>query len=484
LNGRKLTYAIAFFLAILVIFSGVLYYYNGGKIAIPLQGPYISISSAALTGGGQQSIENFSAFIYLTTTNSSSNMNDVLLFSGSSAHGSLTGYLNRSFYSITGSWNSILQSSSDNISLSLYAFYDNVSGGKLHVYSFYNNLPYNPASKEPSSFSALAVFNLSMPELVISIPSNTVNNNFAEQIQFINSSTVQNAWVVLGSYMALPGILSSISLNFFPSNRSVENPLAITSFRGISYINGSRYAQESVNDSFSGGSFNMSGVKNGINTNSDVNLGPVELHVSNFQLYSGYIENNTFNELAMNYQTTLKVSMTNSTLQINETDIQDSSYIPYFDKFISKYTSNVTKIVGPPSPNGSTIVDRNWTSVNGELNLNISEFLNNSRNLTVLYTNLGLSLLNSDFSTSERNTNLSPESMLSEQVGKNLPYLVDFSGMTTMKTNGTYYMQNLVSNTGNSGFNASYFFTGMNISLTVSSKWYYGPLPVTAVLLS
>jgi len=484
LNGRKLTYAIAFFLAILVIFSGVLYYYNGGKVAIPLQGPYISISSAALTGGGQQSIENFSAFIYLTTTNSSSNMNDVLLFSGSSAHGSLTGYLNRSFYSITGSWNSILQSSSDNISLSLYAFYDNVSGAKLHVYSFYNNLPYNPASKKPSSFTALAVFNLSMPELVIPLPVNTSNYTFSEQMQFINSTTLQNGSVVLGSYMALPGILSSISLNFFPSNRSVENPLAITSFRGISYINGSRFAQESVNDSFSGGSFNMSGVKSDINVNNEVNLGPVDLHVSNFYLYSGYIKNNTFVKITTNYQTTLKVSMTNSTMRINETDFQGSSYIPYFDRFIAKYTSNVTKTVGPPSANGSTILDRNWTSVNSDLNLNISEMLNNSRNLTVLYTNLGISLLNSDFSSYVRNASLSPERMLSEQVGKNLPYLVDFSGMTTMKTNGTYYEQNLVFNTGNSGFNASYFFTGMNISLAVSSMWYYGPLPVTAVLLS
>lgn len=484
MNGRKLTYAIAFFLAILVIFSGILYYYNGGKVAMPLQGPYISISSATLPGGVQQSIENFSAFIYLTTTNSSSNMNDVLLFSGSSAHGSLTGYLNRSFYSITGSWNSILQSGSDNISLSLYAFYDNVSGGKLHVYSFYNNLPYNPASKEPSSFTAQAVFNLSMPELVIPLPVNTSNYTFTEQIQFINSSTVQNGSVVLGSYMALPGISSLISLKFFPSNRSVENPLAITSFRGISYINGSRFAQESVNDSFSGGSFNMSDMNNEINSNSDVNLGPVDLHVSNFYLYSGYIKNNTFVKITTNYQTTLKVSMTNETMKINETDIQGSSYIPYFDKFISKYTSNVTKTVGPPSANGSTILDRNWTSANGELNLNISEFLNNSRNLTVLYTNLGLSLLNSDFSSYERNVNLSPERMLSAQVGKNLPYLVDFSGMAILRTNGTYYEQNMVINNGDSGFNASYFFTSMNISLSVSSRWYYGPLPVTAVLLS
>jgi hypothetical protein len=479
LRGRKLTYALVFFVAVLVILSGTLYYYNSGKKALPLQGPFISITATGLTPSGRVSIDNFSAYVYLTTTNSSSKMNDALLFKGTSFHDGLAGYLNKSFYSITGAWNSQLQSSIDNISLSLYAFYDNVSGNTLHVFSFYNNLPYNPAVHEPQSFNEQVVFNLSIPELVIQVPKNTVNHSYTELIQFINSSTVQNSSILLGSYLS--NVISPlISQKFYPTNPTDKNSMALMSFRGMSYINGSSYVQESVNDSFSGGSFNLSNMPESVSPGSELNLGPVDLHVSNFYLRSGYVESHSFTAVATNFQTTLKILMANSTLKVNETNVESSSYLRYFDEFIAKYTANVTKTL----IQGNVSNDRNWTYVSNSLNLSIKNLLNKSGNLTVLYINLGLSLLDSDFNSYQRNTSLSLGAMLSEQIGNNLQYLVEFNGMDPVKTNGTYYEDNLIINEGPSSFNASYQFSTTNVSVIISSNSYYGSLPITTVLFS
>ena len=485
MKGRKLTYALVFFVAVLVILSGTLYYYNSGKKVLPLQGPFISIEAIGLPSSSHGSVANFSAYVYFTTVNSSNRSNDVLLYSGVSRNGNITGYLNDSFYSLADAWNSLLQSASDNISLSLYAFYDNVSGGHLNVYTYYDNLPYNPYLKIPVSFSAVARFNLAMPDLAISVPSSSFNSAYLEKMRFINSSTVQNSSIVLGSYFNSSYVQALVSLGFEPSNTA--DSTAYASFRGITYTNGSSFAQESSNNSFSGGTFNLSSIPQNNGANSVFSLGPVDLHISNFYLYSGYIKNGNFNRVATNYQTTMKVSSANSTMKIFQTDIEDHSFFPYFDKFFSRYTTNVTRVLGSSSGNnaGTALLnDRNWTYVNSNLNLSLSGLLTGILNSTVLYTNMGLSLLVYDFSSYHRNANFSPASALSEQMGNNLLSLADFNGINLIRTDGTYYEQNFILNQGSSGINASFLFSSTNVSLAIFSKSYCGPLPITAVLIS
>ena len=487
MKGRKLTYALVFFVAVLVILSGTLYYYNSGKKVLPLQGPFISIEAIGLPPSSHGSVANFSAYVYFTTVNSSSRSNDVLLYSGVSKNGNITGYLNDSFYSLTDAWNSLLQYGSDNISLSLYAFYDSVSDGHLNVYSYYDNLPYNPYLKIPVSFSAGARFNLSMPDLVISIPSSSFNSPYLEKMQFINSSTVQNSSIVLGSYFNSSNVQALISLGFEPSNAANSNSMAYASFRGITYTNGSSYAQESANDSFSGGTFNLSSIPQDNGANSVFSLGPVDLHVSNFYLCSGYVKNGNFTGLATNYQTTMKVSSANSTMKVSQTGVEYYSFLPYFNKFFGKYTTNVTKLLvhsSSSSSNNSLFNDLNWTYVSSSLNLRLSKPLTGIFNSTVLYTNLGLSLLVSDFGSYSGNANFSPASVLSEQMGSNLRSLADFNGINLIRTDGTYYERNLIVNIGSNDLNASFLFSSTNVSLAIFSKSYCGPLPITSVLIS
>ena len=484
MKGRKLTYALVFFVAVLVILSGTLYYYNSGKKVLPLQGPFISIEAVGLPPlSSHGSVANFSAYVYFTTANASSTSNDVLLYSGVSRNGNITGYLNDSFYSLADAWNSLLQSASDNVSLSLYAFYDNVSDGHLSVYTYYDNLPYNPDLNRPVSFTVGARFNLSMPDLVIPIPSNADSSGYLEKMQFINSSTVQNSSIVLGSYFNSSYVQAIVSLSFEASNAANSNQIGYASFRGITYTNGSSFAQESSNDSFSGSTFNLSSIPQNIRKNSVLSLGPLDLHISNFYLYSGYEKNGNFTGVAMNYQTTMKVSSANSTMKAFQTDIENHTFFPYFNKFFSKYTTNVTKVLEPGSAT-AILYDHNWTSVNSSLNLSLSKLLTGILNSTVLYTNLGLSLLVYDFSSYHGNADFSPASALSEQMGNNLLSLADFNDIGLIKTDGTYYEQNLVVNSGMSNLSAGFLFSNANVSLTIFSKSYCGPLPITAALIS
>ena len=287
MKGRKLSYALVFFVAVLVILSGTLYYYNSGKKVLPLQGPFISIEAVGLPPlSSHGSAANFSAYVYFTTANASSTSNDVLLYSGVSTNGNITGYLNDSFYSLADAWNSLLQSASDNVSLSLYAFYDSVSDGNLSVYSYYDNLPYNPDLNRPVSFTVGVRFNLSVPDLVIPIPGNAGNSGYLEKMQFINSSTIQNGSIVLGGYFSSFNVKALVSLSFEGSNTTEGNQIAYASFRGITYTNGSSFAQESSNDSFSSGTFNLSNIPQNIGINSVLSLGLLDLHISNFYLYS------------------------------------------------------------------------------------------------------------------------------------------------------------------------------------------------------
>ena len=487
MKGRKLTYALVFFVAVLVILSGTLYYYTAGKKVLPLQGPFISIEAIGLPLSDHGSTANFSAYVYFTTANASSTSNEVLLYSGVSRNGNIAGYLNDSFYSLADAWNSMLQSASDNVSLSLYAFYDNVSDGHLYVYSYYDNLPYNPFLNRPVSFTVGARFNLSMPDLVIPIPSNAGSSGYLEKMQFINSSTVQNASIILGSYFNSSYVQALVSLGFDASGSSNSNHIGYASFRGITYTNGSSYAQQSSNNSFSGGTFNLSNIPQYIGINSVLSLGPVDLHISNFYLYSGYIKNGNFTRVATNYQTTMKVTSANSTMKVFPTGIENSSFLPYLNKFFSKYTTNVTKVLEPSSGGGSDkslFNDLNWTYVNSSLNIGLSRLLTGVLNTTVIYTNLGLSLLVSDFSSYHGNADFSPASALSVQMGNNLLSLADFNGISLIRTDGIYSEQNLIVNSGDNNLNVSFLFSRTNVSLDVFSKSYCGPLPITAVLIS
>nr|MDA8142517.1 hypothetical protein [Thermoplasmatales archaeon] len=118
------------------------------------------------------------------------------------------------------------------------------------------------------------------------------------------------------------------------------------------------------------------------------------------------------------------------------------------------------------------------------LNLSLSNLLTDILNSTVIYTNLGLSLLVYDFSSYHGNADFSPASALSEQMGNNLLSLANFNGIDLIRTDGTYYEQNLVVNSGTSNLSAGFLYSSTNVSLTIFSKSYCGPLPITAVLIS
>ena len=183
----------------------------------------------------------------------------------------------------------------------------------------------------------------------------------------------------------------------------------------------------------------------------------------------------------------MKVSSANITMKVFQTGIENHSFFPYFNKFFSRYTTNVTRVLGSSSgnnPSTALLNDRNWTYVNSSLNLSLSSLLSGILNSTVLYTNLGLSLLVYDFISYRGNVDFSPASALSKQMGNNLLSLADFNGITLSRTDGTYYEQNLIVNSGTSNLSAGFLFSGTNVSLDIFSKSYCGPTPITAVLIS
>lgn len=484
MKSKRLTNAITFFVVVLVLLAGTLYYFDSGKHTTPLQGPFISVSAVGETLSGQVNLNNFTVYVYATTTNASNNANDQLLYYGFSNSSTISGYLNASFYSVAGAWESVIPAASDNVSLSLYAFFDNYSSGNLSVFSFYDNLPYCPSSANNIAFNAKAVFNLSRPALRVPVAGGSIKSGFREKMQLINTTTLQNGSIVLGSYLSPSLTQASIAIEetFFPSE-SGHSSTGLLPFYGVSILNGSDYMQESESASFSGSSFNFSSMPGNVNLNSELSIGTVELHVSNFLVTTGYYSGSDFTQTSINVDSTVKVLSTSRTLTVSTADLGGDAYLSLFNEFISLHSQSISK-VAPGTSNVTYISNQNWTSVLPSINSNLSTIANANRKSTVLVLDLGLSILISDFNFYGHNSSYSVHSMVTQQMGTNWQHISDFNIVDIAGTDVPFLEKNYVINTGSANLTSSFFFSNVNVSFTASSVSYYGSLPLTAAILT
>src|SRR5208282_2089859 len=88
------------------------------------------------------------------TTNSYS---DSLFLGSPGASGVVSGNLSSQFYAIDKAWLPLIGALTQTVSLQMYATLSVVANGTDSVYTFYNNLPYNPRAP-PSVFTSIVAF--------------------------------------------------------------------------------------------------------------------------------------------------------------------------------------------------------------------------------------------------------------------------------------------------------------------------------------
>ncbi|MEM0155778.1 MAG: hypothetical protein QW597_04150 [Thermoplasmataceae archaeon] len=479
MKRKGLTRSFVLIVAFIVLVAGTLYYINSGKQTAELQGPYISVSAFDLGPSVPSRINNFSVYIYGTTSNATNVSNDQLLFSDYSSSSSMTGYLNRSFYSISSEWGKIVPGK--NISLSLYAFHNIYANGNVTVYSFYNNLPYDPSSPVSVSFTTKVIFNTSQPALRIPVTGISTAAVFLEKMQLTNTSTLQNSSIVLGAYLNSTYTQASAYNSFSPSSK-VRSSVGYLQFRGISYLSTSNYLQESINPSFSNASLDFKSIKPGVSMNSELVAGPVELHVSNFMVETGYTIGSAYYSVSNNTDTTIKVLASSNSLSASVRSFNGSTFLSLFNEFISSRSQSTVK-TGANAGNLTIINDQNWTHINPQVQSDLSTLSQRNTTNTLLVLSLGLSVISSDYKLYGSNSSQSLPEIISNQMGINLPHLSDFNTLDIAQTECPFSETNDIISSGPGNLTASFYFSNLNVSVSVFSGTYSGPLPITATIV-
>lgn len=477
MKRKGFTRAVVFFVAVIVLVAGILYYFNSGKQTTEQQGPYISIS--AVGQPGSSSISNFSVYVYGTTSNATNRSNDQLLFSGYSNSSTVTGYLNRSFYSIASSWEAIVPGK--NISLSLYAFHDVNFNGNLTVYSFYNNLPYDPSTTGSLSFTTQVTFNLSQPALRILSTGITTAAVFQEKMRLFNTTTLPNSSIILGAYLN-SSYMNDSAIGSFSLSSNVSSKVGYLQFRGISYLGTSNYMQESIYPSFSDSSINFKSIPSAVNVNQELAAGPVELHVSNFKVVTGYTSDGIYHIISNSTDTTIKVLASANTLSASAVTFNGSTFLSLFSEFISSRSKSIAKTV-TQTGNPTSINDQNWTFIDPQIHSNLSALSRGSTKDTLIVLSLGLSLLASDYFIYGSNSSNSLPAFISRQMGNNLPDLSDFNVVDIAETEYPFLENNYIISTAPGNLTASFYFSNLNITASIFSGTYSGPLPITATVI-
>jgi hypothetical protein len=208
---------------------------------------------------------NSSSSHNLSGFNQTSNPYEVRLFEGNAnADGSVLGYLNANFFNVSRQWQKYASNGTENVSLSLLASYSYAKNGSFYVYTYYNNIPYNPFSQFFSpgvgyQFNTSIYFNTQEPSAVIPINSSNVVNMTQPYVRIGGGGNNCNTQytTVYDKTMSAPMPLMSASLNL-PS--SSELNYGFDQFSGsleFSFNSASKntlesYVQTSASPSWSG----------------------------------------------------------------------------------------------------------------------------------------------------------------------------------------------------------------------------------------
>lgn len=201
----------------------------------------------------------------LSGFNQTSNPYEVRLFEGNAnADGSVLGYLNANFFNVSRQWQKYASNGTENVSLSLLASYSYAKNGSFYVYTYYNNIPYNPFSQLFSpgvgyQFNTSVYFNTQEPSAVIPInSSNVVNitqpyvriggggNNCNTQYTTVYDKTMSAPMPLMSASLNLPSS-SELNYGFDQFSGSLE-----FSFNSASKNTLESYVQTSASPSWSG----------------------------------------------------------------------------------------------------------------------------------------------------------------------------------------------------------------------------------------
>jgi hypothetical protein len=227
---------IAILLAVIVVTAtGVLVAekLSSSSAAAPVVGPAveITINSASLIAAhvnpssalaGNVTVQIFSVVptakaytaVNLTALNSTTNSYDDELFQGSADSSSIiSGHLSAQFSTIDQAWLATMSPITTTVSLQLHATLNVVSNGIDHVYTYFNNLPYNPRAP-PANFSASVSFP-TQPSFSVPVPASSPSSAVTPDGMPPGGGCNQWYWdlwnetIILGGYMPLA--IASIS---------------------------------------------------------------------------------------------------------------------------------------------------------------------------------------------------------------------------------------------------------------------------------
>lgn len=200
----------------------------------------------------------------LSGLNQTSNPYELRLFEGSAnSNGVILGYFDKSFFNISKQWQEYASKGTENVSLSLLASYSYAKNGDFYVYTYYNNIPYNPFLQFTpglaNRFNTSVYFNMQAPSAVIPLNSTNIVNMTQPYVRIGGGGNNCNTQytTVYDKTVSAPLPLMAGSLNL-PS--SSELNYAFTQFSGsleFSFNSASRntlesYVQTSTSPSWSG----------------------------------------------------------------------------------------------------------------------------------------------------------------------------------------------------------------------------------------
>ena len=156
------------------------------------------------------------------------------------AHGNIHGVLSKVFHTIIKEYRQIYtkpQEKNISISMTLQADYQFVYQNKMYVYTYYNNIPFDPwnsgfgdSSFNPATFFSDIYFNMNSPPIVIPINNTTSSVNHLHKLRQIgggggaircnNEVTQQHVYQYWGP---LPIIMADIPLNGSQLDYSLNN---------------------------------------------------------------------------------------------------------------------------------------------------------------------------------------------------------------------------------------------------------------------
>ncbi len=231
----------------------------------------------------------------ITGMNQTNNPYEDMLFQESSYTLSINGNMNIAIYNISREWESVSGNDTLSVSLMVYSYYQYVYNGKLYVYQYYNNLPYQ-AGNISNTINLNITFNLNNPAVilpVVSVPSINKegyrqqgiigNGNCHDETVIVNQTTESGPLPVMSAFLKLPSN-SELAYYFASFNNKITE-----SFNSVSATAGGNnsYSTTVVSSSPSWSGTDNSANYSGVSSYSDP--------ISGYNMSMIYIPDVTYN---------------------------------------------------------------------------------------------------------------------------------------------------------------------------------------------